>query len=34
MSGGVTSPGGPDGAPYAVALVAAEVIENDDVTWG
>ena len=28
------SPGGPDGAPYAVALVAAQVIENDDVAWG
>ena len=34
MSGGVTSPCGPDGAPCAATLVAAQIIENDDVAWG
>ena len=28
------SPCGPDGAPCAAPLVAAQITENDDVAWG
>ncbi len=34
MSGGVTSPCDPDGAPCAATLLATQIIENDDVAWG
>ena len=28
------SPCGPDGAPCAAPLVAAQIVENNDVAWG